>query len=96
MTYLQDETTTTGVDDLKGIWVASDTPEIADEVRTLAPAYFPNVPREAIVYVGHGVAGSGSSTVQVCSPALGRLISHFSLFYTATTQLNVHVLGFKS
>ena len=78
MTYLEDETTSTGVDGIKAIWVASDTPEIADEVRTLASTYFPNIPREAIVYVGHGLAGSSFSTVQVCFTALGGL-SHFSL-----------------
>ena len=87
MTYLEDETATTGVDDIKGIWVASDSPEIADEVRTLAPAYFPNVPREAIVYVGHGLAGSSYSTVQVSFPALGRF-SHCSFLHTATTQIH--------
>ena len=75
--YFEDETTARGVDDINAIWVASDDPGIVDEVRTLAPVYFPSVPSEAIVYVASGVAG-GSSTrgvdtvtrSQVCSKAL--------------------------
>ena len=61
VTYFEDDTTSTGVDGIEAIWVASDDPDIVDEVRALAPAYFPNVPSEAIVYVASGVTG-GSST----------------------------------
>ncbi|CAM9350478.1 unnamed protein product, partial [Laminaria digitata] len=55
--YFEDEYMLTGVNVIKAIWVASDDPDVVDEVRTLAPAYFPNVPSEAIVYVAFGMAG---------------------------------------
>ncbi|CAM9648443.1 unnamed protein product [Laminaria digitata] len=64
--YFEDEYMLTGVDVIKAIWVASDDPDIVDEVRTLAPAYFPNVPSEAIVYVAFGMAGE----IPVPHPAL--------------------------
>ena len=78
--YFEQETTLTGVDGIKAIWVASDDPDVVHEVRFLAPAYFPNVLREAIVYVSDGVTG-GSNTKrihtttasQVCYTALRRL-----------------------
>ncbi|CAM9447993.1 unnamed protein product, partial [Laminaria digitata] len=59
--YFENKTTRTGVDGITAIWVASDDPNIVAEVRTLAPAYFPNVPSGAIVYVANGVKG-GSNT----------------------------------
>ncbi|CAM9367715.1 unnamed protein product, partial [Laminaria digitata] len=55
--YFEQESTATGVDDIKAIWVASDDPSIVDEVRTLAPTYFPHVRSEAIVYAANGVTG---------------------------------------
>lgn len=80
MDYFEKETTPTGVDGIKAIWVASDDPDIVGEVRTLAPAYFPNVPSEAIVYAANGVTGGSNTTgvdtitqTQVCFTALGRL-----------------------
>ena len=74
--YFEHETTQTGVDGIKAIWVASDDPDIVDEVRTLAPAYFPNVLRDAIVYAANGVTGGPNTTgvdtvttTQVCCTA---------------------------
>lgn len=80
--YFEEGTSTTGVDGIKAIWVASDDPDIVDEVHTLAPVYFPNVTSEAIVYVANGVTGGpntrGVDTVtrsQVYTTAL-RLSDH--------------------
>ncbi|CAN0094322.1 unnamed protein product, partial [Laminaria digitata] len=60
--YFEEESTPTGVDGIKAIWVASDDPGIVDEVRPLAPAYFPNVTSEAIAYVANGVTGGVNTT----------------------------------
>ena len=91
--YFEEESTPTGVDDIKDIWVAPDDPSIVDEVITLAPMYFPNVLSEAIVYVANGVTGGpttrGVDTVtktQVCSTALGR-VSHCN--YTMATTIEM-------
>lgn len=80
MDYFEEHTTPTGVDGIKAIWVASDDRHIVDEVRTLAPAYFPNVISEAIVYVANGVTGGSNTTgvntyteTQVCCAALAWL-----------------------
>ena len=78
MDYFEEHTTPTGVDGIKAIWVASDDRHIVDEVRTLAPAYFPNVINESIVYVANGVKGGSNTTgvhtyteTQVCCATLG-------------------------
>lgn len=78
--YFEDENMQTGVNVIKAIWVASDDPGIVDEVRTLAPAYFPNVPSEAIVYVAFGMAGGPTTRgvdtktrTQVCCTLLAIL-----------------------
>ena len=78
--YFEHETTQTGVDGIKAIWVASDDPDVVHEVRFLAPAYFPNVLNEAIVYVSNGVTDGSNTrgvhtatTSQVCYAALRRL-----------------------
>ena len=73
MAYFEQETTPTGVDGIKAIWVASDDPDVVHEVRFLAPAYFPNVLREAIVYVSDGVTG-GSNTKRIHQPPRARCV----------------------
>lgn len=72
--YIEEQATPKGVSGIEAIWVASDDPAIVDEVRSLAPAYFPNVEEEAIVYVADGVAGGSNTTgvdthtrTQVCT-----------------------------
>ncbi|CAM9461762.1 unnamed protein product, partial [Laminaria digitata] len=55
--YLEEDASRTPVDEIRGIWVASDDLTMADEVRTLAHTYFPNVLSEAIVFVAGGVPG---------------------------------------
>lgn len=48
--------------DIKGIWVASDSPNAVREVRALAPDFFPTVPQEAIVWISGGNNGGRVST----------------------------------
>ncbi|CAM9799642.1 unnamed protein product, partial [Laminaria digitata] len=60
--FFEEESSPTGVDGIKAIWVASDDPGVVDEVRTLAPSYFPNVSSEAIAYVANGVTGGANTT----------------------------------
>lgn len=43
---------------IKGIWVASDDPNVIDEVRQLYPLYFPYVEPELIFWVSDGVQGA--------------------------------------
>lgn len=43
--------------DIKGIWVASDTAQVVDEVRAHASKYFPNVELRNIVSISNGVEG---------------------------------------
>lgn len=57
-----EEATLTGTNGIEAIWVASDDRTVVDEVRSLAPAYFPNVNRGAAVYVDDGVTGGSDST----------------------------------
>lgn len=57
LNYLEDEPSRTPAHKIKGIWVASDNTTVVNEVRSLAPAYFPNVRDEDIVYVDAGVPG---------------------------------------
>lgn len=45
------------IEDIKGIWVASDDPNVAGEIRANASKYFPNVERDSIVWVSDGVEG---------------------------------------
>ena len=62
MEYVEEEATLTGTNGIEAIWVASDDRTVVDEVRSLAPAYFPNVSRGAIVYVDDGVTGGSNTT----------------------------------
>lgn len=75
--HLEEDSSRTSVNEIRGIWVASDDMTMVDEVRTLAHTYFPNVSGEAIVCVAGGVPGgvetSGVFThtnQQVLIPAL--------------------------
>lgn len=45
------------VEDIKGIWLASDDPAAVDEVRAAVPAYLPNVANSTVVWVSSGVPG---------------------------------------
>lgn len=45
------------IEDIKGIWVASDDPSAVEEVRAVAPMYLPNVDNSSIVCVSGGVEG---------------------------------------
>lgn len=84
MNYLEEEgTSRTSVGEIRGIWVASDSAAMAEEVRSLAHAYFPNVMDKAIVFVADGVPGgvatSGVFThtnSQVLSNALGGVVPY--------------------
>lgn len=55
--YLQQEPNGTSVGSIKGIWVASDSADVVNEVRAQAGAYFPSVGSEDIVYAAGGVTG---------------------------------------
>ncbi|CAM9749320.1 unnamed protein product [Ascophyllum nodosum] len=53
------------VEDIKGIWVASDDPAALDEVRAVAPAIFPNVDNSTIFWAAGGVPdGPAVATVK--------------------------------
>lgn len=56
------EHTGSATEDIKGIWVASDDPDVVGEIRTLAPSYFPNVVVDNIVWVSDGVDGGPKSS----------------------------------
>lgn len=95
MDYFEEESTPTKVDGIKAIWVASDDPGIVDEVRTIAPAYFPNVSSEAIAYVSNGVTGGANTTgvetftkKQVCPTPLGKFSHCRSITATTTESRN--------
>lgn len=42
------------VDEMKGIWVASDDIDVVGEVRELVVDYFPNIPKNEIIYISSG------------------------------------------
>lgn len=94
MNYFEQESAATGVDDIKAIWVASDDPSIVDEIRTLAPTYFPHVLSEAIVYAADGVTGGPTTRgvdtftkTQVCSTPLGEG-SHCHYITASTIEMS--------
>ena len=60
--YLNEDDSRIPVDDVKGIWVASDDYTMADEVSALAHTYFPNVDSNAIVWVAGGVPGGAETS----------------------------------
>lgn len=65
--YLAEDSSRTPIDDIKGIWVASDDSSVVGEVRKLARTYFPNVSSENILFVSDGVPGG---------PKRGALATH--------------------
>ena len=73
MRYLQQEPNGTSVGAIKGIWVASDTSEIVNKVRSLAGAYFPSVQSEDIVYVANGVLG-GVQTSRMTTHSISQVL----------------------
>lgn len=56
--YLEDGPGPVSLRDIRGIWVASDDPNVLDEVRVAAPAYFPRVGNDTVVWASGGV-GNG-------------------------------------
>lgn len=55
--YLEGDAGRISVNRIKGIWVASDDPAVLDEVRSIAPEYFPNTNNDTIVKVSDGQSG---------------------------------------
>lgn len=62
--YLLNSSDARQIDDIKGIWVASDTARVVDEVRKHASKYFPSVELHHIISVSNGVEG-GPETIGV-------------------------------
>lgn len=55
--YLKGDESELNVEDIRGIWIASDDPEVVGKVKELAPGYFPNVQNSAIFWASGGVDG---------------------------------------
>lgn len=49
--YLEGDAGRTSVELIKGIWVASDDPDVLEEVRSVAHLYFPNISNGSIAMV---------------------------------------------
>lgn len=73
--YLDQEANGISVDDIKGIWVASDDATVVDEVRTQAHWYFPSVLSEDIVYIAGGVPGAAQFS-SVTTESKQQVLSH--------------------
>lgn len=57
MVYLESDDCDLTVEDIKGIWVASDDRQVVDRVREIAPSYLPNVTSDSIFWASGGVEG---------------------------------------
>lgn len=57
MGYLESNDTDLAVEDIKGIWVASDDAEVVARVKEIAPSYLPNVSNDTIFWASGGVEG---------------------------------------
>ncbi|CAM9692366.1 unnamed protein product [Scytosiphon promiscuus] len=56
--YLEgDESGELGVEDIKGIWVASDDSQVVDKIKGLAPSYLPGVDNSTIFWASGGIDG---------------------------------------
>lgn len=62
--YLEGEESQLNVEDIKGIWVASDDDRVVEIIKALAPSYLPNVDNSTIYWASGGVEGG---------PELGRM-----------------------
>lgn len=57
MAYLEEEESELNVEDIKGIWVASDDDSVVQRLREVAPSYLPNVDTSNIYWASRGVEG---------------------------------------
>lgn len=57
VTYLQGEESQLDVEDIRGIWVASDDSGVVDRIKAIAPSYLPNVGNSTIFWASGGVEG---------------------------------------
>lgn len=57
MAYLENDGAELKVEDIRGIWVASEEREVVERIKKLTPKYFPNVDSGAILWASRGVEG---------------------------------------
>lgn len=57
VTYLEGDETELKVEDIRGIWVASDDSGVVDRIKEIAPRYLPNVDNSTIFWASGGVEG---------------------------------------
>lgn len=57
MAYLEGEESELNVEDIRGIWVASDDSEVVERIKAIAPSYLPNVSNNTIFWAAGGVEG---------------------------------------
>lgn len=57
MEYLDGGESELNVEDIRGIWVASDDSEVVGRIKEIAPNYLPNVDNNAIFWASGGVEG---------------------------------------
>lgn len=57
MAYLEGEESQLNVEDIRGVWVASDDDRMVEIVREIAPSYLPNVENSTIYWASGGVEG---------------------------------------
>lgn len=55
--YLEGDETQLNVEDIRGIWVASDDSGVVDRIKEIAPSYLPNVDNSTIFWAAGGVEG---------------------------------------
>ncbi|CAM9899855.1 unnamed protein product [Ascophyllum nodosum] len=55
--YIKAHSQEMSVEDIKGIWVASDDPAAENEIRAIASAFFPNVDNSTVFWAAGGVPG---------------------------------------
>ena len=57
MDYLDGGESELNVEDIRGIWVASDDSGVVERIKEIAPSYLPNVESNAIFWASGGVEG---------------------------------------
>eukprot|EP00903_Cladosiphon_okamuranus_P005843 g5784.t1 len=55
--YLEGQESQLNVEDIRGIWVASDDSGVVDRIKEIAPSYLPNVDNSTIFWASGGVEG---------------------------------------
>lgn len=55
MAYLEGRESQLNVEDIRGIWVASDDSGVVDRIKEIAPSYLPNVDNSTIFSASGGV-----------------------------------------